>query len=101
MAVCPAGLPGPEPRALPPAGCVREPSFCQLAEIRDSAASYFTCTLYPEARVCDNVLDSSPAGCSLLLPHRPSALFRKKGERLVQRPDHCTEVCRLSLFYKK
>ncbi|XP_028389694.1 thyroglobulin [Phyllostomus discolor] len=58
--------------------CVREPSFCQLAEMRDSASSYFTCTLYPEARVCDDVLDSSPTGCRLLLPHRPSALFRKK-----------------------
>ncbi|KAM5314931.1 thyroglobulin [Glossophaga mutica] len=58
--------------------CVREPSFCRLAEIRDSATSYFTCTLYPEAQVCDDVLESSPTGCRLRLPSRPSALFRKK-----------------------
>ncbi|XP_016071478.1 PREDICTED: thyroglobulin [Miniopterus natalensis] len=59
--------------------CVQEPSFCQLAEIRDSAPLYFTCTLYPEAQVCDDVLESRPTGCRLILPHRPSALFRKKG----------------------
>ncbi|XP_066120712.1 thyroglobulin [Saccopteryx bilineata] len=58
--------------------CVQEPSFCQLAEVRDSAPLYFTCTLYPEGQVCDDVLESSPAGCRLILPHRPSALFRKK-----------------------
>ncbi|KAK1331879.1 hypothetical protein QTO34_007555 [Cnephaeus nilssonii] len=60
------------------AGCVQEPSFCQLAEIRDSAPSYFTCTLYPEAQVCDDVLEPRPTGCRLILPHRPSALFRRK-----------------------
>ena len=30
--------------------------------------------------MCNDVLESSPTGCRLLLPHRPSALFRKKGE---------------------
>ncbi|KAM7075694.1 thyroglobulin [Molossus nigricans] len=58
--------------------CAQEPSFCQLAELRDSAPLYFTCTLYPEAQVCDDVLESSAKGCRLTLPHRPSALFRKK-----------------------
>nr|XP_058899033.1 thyroglobulin isoform X16 [Kogia breviceps] len=58
--------------------CVQEPSFCQLAEVTDSAPLYFTCTLYPEAQVCDDVMESSPKGCRLILPHRPSALFRKK-----------------------
>ncbi|XP_028356426.2 thyroglobulin isoform X14 [Physeter macrocephalus] len=58
--------------------CVQEPSFCQLAEVTDSAPLYFTCTLYPEAQVCDDVLESSPKGCRLILPRRPSALFQKK-----------------------
>ncbi|XP_014400466.1 PREDICTED: thyroglobulin [Myotis brandtii] len=58
--------------------CAQEPSFCQLAEIRDSAPSYFTCTLYPEARVCEDVLEPRPTGCRLILPRRPSALFRRK-----------------------
>ncbi|XP_057591090.1 thyroglobulin isoform X2 [Hippopotamus amphibius kiboko] len=58
--------------------CVQEPSFCQLAEVTDSAPLYFICTLYPEAQVCDDVMESSPKGCRLILPHRPSALFRKK-----------------------
>ncbi|XP_032323561.1 thyroglobulin isoform X1 [Camelus ferus] len=58
--------------------CVQKPSFCQLAEVTDSAPLYFTCTLYPEAQVCDDVLESSPQGCRLILPHRPSVLFRKK-----------------------
>ncbi|XP_054446492.1 thyroglobulin [Pteronotus mesoamericanus] len=58
--------------------CVQEPSFCQLAEIRDSAPLYFTCTLYPEAQECDDVLESRPTGCRLTLPYRPGALFRRR-----------------------
>ncbi|XP_036293424.1 thyroglobulin [Pipistrellus kuhlii] len=58
--------------------CAQEPSFCQLAEITDSAPSYFTCILYPEAQVCDDVLEPRPEGCRLTLPHRPGALFRRK-----------------------
>ncbi|KAF5915298.1 hypothetical protein HPG69_011763 [Diceros bicornis minor] len=58
--------------------CVQEPSFCRLAEITDSAPLYFTCILYSEAQVCDDVLESTPKGCRLILPHSPGALFRKK-----------------------
>ncbi|XP_026351166.3 thyroglobulin [Ursus arctos] len=58
--------------------CVQEPSFCQLAEITDNAPLYFTCALYPEAQVCDDVMESNPKGCRLILPHRPKTLFRKK-----------------------
>ncbi|XP_044100852.1 thyroglobulin [Neovison vison] len=58
--------------------CVQESSFCQLAEITDSAPLYFTCVLYPEAQVCDDVVESNPKGCRLILPHRPKTLFRKK-----------------------
>ncbi|KAI4565683.1 hypothetical protein MJT46_009058 [Ovis ammon polii x Ovis aries] len=71
---------GMEPRPASPSetGCVGEPSFCQLAEVMDSEPLYFTCTLYPEAQVCDDILESSPKGCRLILPRRPSALYRKK-----------------------
>nr|XP_054102612.1 thyroglobulin isoform X1 [Callithrix jacchus] len=59
--------------------CVQEHSFCQLAEIiTDNGSMYFTCTLYPEAQVCDDIMESSPQGCRLILPQRPMALFRKK-----------------------
>uniref|UniRef100_A0A8C4FDB8 Thyroglobulin n=1 Tax=Catagonus wagneri TaxID=51154 RepID=A0A8C4FDB8_9CETA len=58
--------------------CVQEPSFCQLAEVADSSPLYFACTLYPEAQVCNDALESSPRGCRLVLPHRPNALFRKR-----------------------
>ncbi|XP_069321496.1 thyroglobulin [Eulemur rufifrons] len=58
--------------------CVQEPSFCQLAEITESAPLYFTCTLYPEAQVCDDTMESGAQGCRLVLPRRPEALFRKK-----------------------
>ncbi|XP_006879337.1 PREDICTED: thyroglobulin [Elephantulus edwardii] len=58
--------------------CAQEPSFCQFAEITDGAPLFFTCTLYPEAQVCDDVLESSPKGCRVILPHRPTSLFRKK-----------------------
>ncbi|XP_008568520.1 PREDICTED: thyroglobulin [Galeopterus variegatus] len=58
--------------------CMQEPSFCQLAEIADSVPLYFTCTLYPEAQVCDDILESSAQGCRVILPYKPKALFRKK-----------------------
>uniref|UniRef100_A0A667HGH6 Thyroglobulin n=1 Tax=Lynx canadensis TaxID=61383 RepID=A0A667HGH6_LYNCA len=58
--------------------CIQEPSFCQLAEITDSTPLYFTCTLYPEAQVCDDVMEPNPKGCRLFLPHQPKTLFRKK-----------------------
>ncbi|XP_006830780.1 PREDICTED: thyroglobulin [Chrysochloris asiatica] len=58
--------------------CAQEPSFCQLAEITDNTPLSFTCTLYPEAQVCDDVMDSSSKGCRMILPHRPKILFRKK-----------------------
>ncbi|NP_001161890.1 thyroglobulin precursor [Sus scrofa] len=58
--------------------CVQEPSFCQLAEITDSSPLYLTCTLYPEAQVCDDVMEASPRGCRRILPRRPNALFQRR-----------------------
>ncbi|XP_032109842.1 thyroglobulin isoform X3 [Sapajus apella] len=59
--------------------CVQGHSFCQLAEIiTDSGSMYFTCTLYPEVQECNDIMESSPQGCRLILPQRPMALFRKK-----------------------
>ncbi|XP_077023848.1 thyroglobulin [Tamandua tetradactyla] len=58
--------------------CVQEPSFCQLTAVTDSSPSYFTCTLYPEAQVCDDVMESNLKGCGVILPHRPQTLFRRK-----------------------
>ncbi|XP_037658919.1 thyroglobulin isoform X3 [Choloepus didactylus] len=57
--------------------CVQEPAFCQLTEVADSTPLYFTCTLYPEAQVCDDVMESNPKGCRVTLSHRPKTLFRK------------------------
>ncbi|XP_060058359.1 thyroglobulin [Erinaceus europaeus] len=58
--------------------CVQEPSFCQLVEITEGEPLYFSCTFYPEAQVCDGVLESTSKGCRLVFPHRPEALFQKK-----------------------
>ncbi|XP_004642544.1 thyroglobulin [Octodon degus] len=58
--------------------CSQEPSFCQLAEVTDSDSLYFICSLYPEAQVCDDVLESSAQGCSLVLPQQPGTLFQKR-----------------------
>ncbi|KAM5280719.1 thyroglobulin [Ctenodactylus gundi] len=58
--------------------CAQEPSFCQLAEVADWAPLYFTCSLYPEAQVCDDMLEPTARGCRLALPQQPGALFRKK-----------------------
>ncbi|XP_040586580.1 thyroglobulin isoform X2 [Mesocricetus auratus] len=58
--------------------CAQEPTFCRLADITETAPLYFTCSLYPEAQVCDNVLESNARNCSQVLPRQPMALFRKK-----------------------
>uniref|UniRef100_A0A8C0WJV7 Thyroglobulin n=1 Tax=Castor canadensis TaxID=51338 RepID=A0A8C0WJV7_CASCN len=58
--------------------CVQETTFCQLAEITDSTPLYFTCSLYPEAQVCDDIMESSTRGCRLILSHQPNVLFQKK-----------------------
>ncbi|XP_005398080.1 PREDICTED: thyroglobulin [Chinchilla lanigera] len=58
--------------------CSQEPFFCRLAEVTESESLYFTCSLYPEAQVCDDVLESSAQGCSLVLPRQPGTLFQKK-----------------------
>ncbi|XP_041527872.1 thyroglobulin isoform X1 [Microtus oregoni] len=58
--------------------CAQEPAFCQLADITETTPLYFTCYLYPEAQVCDDILESNAKNCSQILPHQPKALFRKK-----------------------
>ncbi|XP_042555885.1 thyroglobulin isoform X1 [Dipodomys spectabilis] len=58
--------------------CIQESTFCQLAEITESGPLYFTCSLYPEVQMCDDIMESSTKGCSLILPQQPNALFRKK-----------------------
>ena len=68
------------PTAFLPLGCAQEPAFCQLADIKETTPLYFTCYLYPEAQVCDNILESNAKNCSQILPHQPKALFQKKGK---------------------
>ncbi|XP_055482670.1 thyroglobulin isoform X1 [Psammomys obesus] len=58
--------------------CAQEPVFCQLADIMKTSPLYFTCFLYPEAQVCDNVMESNAKNCSQILPHQPTSLFRRK-----------------------
>ncbi|CAH7110010.1 Tg [Phodopus roborovskii] len=58
--------------------CAQEPDFCRFTDISESTSLYFTCSLYPEAQVCDSVLESNAKNCSWVLPHQPKALFRKK-----------------------
>ncbi|ERE63014.1 neuroligin-3 isoform 2 [Cricetulus griseus] len=60
------------------ARCAQEPTFCRLADITETSPLYFTCSLYPEAQVCDSVLESNAKNCSQVLPRQPKALFRKK-----------------------
>ncbi|KAM4865279.1 thyroglobulin [Thomomys bottae] len=58
--------------------CIQESTFCQLAEITESGPLHFSCSLYPEAQVCDELLESNTSGCSLILRQQPDVLFRKK-----------------------
>ncbi|XP_004580794.2 thyroglobulin [Ochotona princeps] len=58
--------------------CVQEPLFCRLVDVTETEPLYYTCTLYPEAQECDDIIESNSWGCRLVLPHRPNALFQKK-----------------------
>ncbi|XP_060099091.1 thyroglobulin [Heteronotia binoei] len=55
-----------------------EDEFCQLADIANfTSQTYFTCTLYPVAQVCENIINSIPENCSTVLPQKPNILFQK------------------------
>ncbi|XP_077209029.1 thyroglobulin [Paroedura picta] len=55
-----------------------EDEFCHLADIPDvTSQTYFTCTLYPVAQVCDNMMNGLPENCSIVLPKKPTTLFQK------------------------
>nr|XP_056710635.1 thyroglobulin [Euleptes europaea] len=55
-----------------------EDEFCHLADIPNvTTQTYFTCTLYPVAQVCDNTVNSIHENCSTVLPQKPNILFQK------------------------
>ncbi|XP_015264322.1 PREDICTED: thyroglobulin-like, partial [Gekko japonicus] len=56
-----------------------EDEFCHLVDIPNvTSQTYFTCTLYPVAQVCENIVNSIPENCSTVLPQKPNILFQKK-----------------------
>ncbi|KAJ6663125.1 hypothetical protein lerEdw1_010718 [Lerista edwardsae] len=59
------------------ARCVEE-EFCQLVDIPDvTTTTYFPCTLYPVAQICDNIIDNIPEKCTVVLPQEPRRLYQK------------------------
>ncbi|KAL8181769.1 UNVERIFIED_CONTAM: hypothetical protein K2H54_027362, partial [Gekko kuhli] len=75
--VCDAAV-APAQREPGLTGCA-EDEFCHLADIPNvTSQTYFACTLYPVAQVCENVVNSIPENCSTVLPQKPNILFQKK-----------------------
>nr|XP_033789280.1 thyroglobulin isoform X2 [Geotrypetes seraphini] len=58
--------------------CAEEGDFCQVVDLQDSSQLYFTCTLYPEAQICDNFTDVFPGNCYNVLPQKSQLLYKKK-----------------------
>ncbi|XP_019469939.1 thyroglobulin [Meleagris gallopavo] len=57
--------------------CAQEDEFCQMADLQNTADTYFTCTLYPEAQICDSNTEQILENCRTELPWQPQALYRK------------------------
>lgn len=61
-------------------GCA-EDKFCQLADMPNvTTGSYFPCTLYPGAYICDNFINNVPENCSIVLPRKPNNVHQKTGK---------------------
>ncbi|NXC46593.1 THYG protein, partial [Penelope pileata] len=57
--------------------CAQEDEYCQMADLRNTTDTYFVCTLYPEAQICDGSIDQILENCRTVLPWQPQALYRK------------------------
>ncbi|XP_061467862.1 thyroglobulin [Rhineura floridana] len=55
-----------------------EDEFCQLADVPNiTSGTFFPCTLYPVALVCDNSINNIPENCNTVLPQKPHLLYQK------------------------
>ncbi|MBN3300553.1 THYG protein, partial [Amia calva] len=57
--------------------CDKE-EFCKVADLQDNSTLYFTCTLYPDTRVCGAYNKPIRQSCSLVLPVQPQIVHEKK-----------------------
>uniref|UniRef100_A0A674K2A5 Thyroglobulin n=1 Tax=Terrapene triunguis TaxID=2587831 RepID=A0A674K2A5_9SAUR len=57
--------------------CAQEDAFCQLAALQNTTNTYFACTLYPEAQICDNYINHIPENCQTVLPQQLQTVYRK------------------------
>uniref|UniRef100_K7FB89 Thyroglobulin n=1 Tax=Pelodiscus sinensis TaxID=13735 RepID=K7FB89_PELSI len=57
--------------------CSEEDTFCQLATLQNTTGTYFACTLYPEAQICDNYTNHIPENCQTVLPQQPQTVYHK------------------------
>ncbi|XP_023669382.2 thyroglobulin [Paramormyrops kingsleyae] len=55
-----------------------EVALCHLADVRDDRPLYFTCSLYPDTRVCGAYDQPLRRACSLVLPQAPRLAYSKK-----------------------
>ncbi|XP_054023137.1 thyroglobulin [Dryobates pubescens] len=57
--------------------CAQEDEFCRIADLQNATDTYFVCTLYPEAQICDGSIDQIPENCRTVLPQQPQKLYHK------------------------
>ncbi|XP_074919354.1 thyroglobulin isoform X1 [Chelonoidis abingdonii] len=57
--------------------CAQEDAFCQLAALQNTTSTYFACTLYPEAQICDNYINHIPENCQTVLPQQLQTVYHK------------------------
>ncbi|XP_071593034.1 thyroglobulin [Heliangelus exortis] len=57
--------------------CAEEDEFCRMADLQNATGTYFVCTLYPEAQICDGSVSQIPENCATVLPWQPQTLYRK------------------------
>lgn len=59
-------------------GC-EEVVLCHLADIQDDGPLHFTCSLYPDTRVCGAYDLPLRRACTPVLPQTPQLAYTKKG----------------------
>lgn len=97
---------GVAPRRFPPSvlrrcvvsGCEEEPQ-CSVADLRDAdSAGFFSCSLYPDSRVCGAYDKPLRRPCSPLLDRAPNNTYSKKGKEGSSESHHHDFIAAPAVF---
>lgn len=80
-------------------GCDEEPQ-CSVADLRDAdSAGFFSCSLYPDSRVCGAYDKPLRRPCSPLLDRAPNNTYSKKGKE-GSSESHCHDFIAAPAVFK-